>query len=111
KFLYNRQPFTVKVRCRSLYQEVIRMVKLAALFLCLGMVSVHGYTYSQNISVDIKNGKLVDLFDEIEGQSEFVFLYRDKLVADKTISISAKNENLQRLLKKALGDENLDYTI
>ncbi|NGM64851.1 SusC/RagA family TonB-linked outer membrane protein [Sphingobacterium sp. SGR-19] len=87
------------------------MIKLTALFLCLGMVAVHADTYSQNVSVDIRNGKLIDLFEEIEGQSEYVFLYRDKLVADKKINITVKNENLQRLLKRTLNAENLDYTI
>lgn len=111
KFLYNRQTFFVKERHKSLYPKAIRMIKLTALFLCLGMVAVHADTYSQNVSVDIRNGKLIDLFEEIEGQSEYVFLYRDKLVADKKINITVKNENLQRLLKKTLNAENLDYTI
>src|SRR5690606_8359990 len=111
KFLYNRQTFFVKERHKRLYQNAIRMIKLTAIFLCLGMVSVHADTYSQNVSVDIRNGKLVDLFEEIEGQSEYVFLYRDKLVADKKVNITVKNENLQRLLKKTLNAENLDYTI
>lgn len=111
KFLYNRQTFFVKERNKGLYQKAIRMIKLTALFLCLGMVAVHADTYSQNVSVDIRNGKLIDLFEEIEGQSEYVFLYRDKLVADKKINITVKNENLQRLLKKTLNAENLDYTI
>lgn len=100
-----------RYKYRSPYKNAIRMMKLTTLFLCLGMVSVYADTYSQNISVDIKNGKLVDLFEKIEGQSEFVFLYRDKLVADKQINVSAKNENLQRLLKKTLSAQNLDYTI
>lgn len=111
KFLYNRQTFFVKERHKSLYQKAIRMIKLTAIFLCLGMVTVYADTYSQNVSVDIRNGKLIDLFEEIEAQSDYIFLYGDKLVADKEINITVKNENLQRLLKKTLNAENLDYII
>ncbi len=111
KILYDRQILLDKGGYRSLYQKIFRVVKLTVFFLCLGLVSVHADTYSQNINVDIKDGKLIDLFEEIEGQSAYIFLYRDKLVADKKVTITAKNENLQRLLKKTLNTASLDYTI
>ncbi|MFC7525865.1 SusC/RagA family TonB-linked outer membrane protein [Parapedobacter sp. GCM10030251] len=87
------------------------MIKITAFLLCISMVSVYADSYSQSVSVAIENGKLTDLFEEIQEQSDFVFFYKDRLVADKTISISARNENVQRLLKKVLAKQQLDYVI
>lgn len=95
----------------DLLKKTIRMFKIVTVLLSLGMVSVYADTYSQHVNVNIKNGTLVDLFEEIQDQSNLVFLYRDNLVANKTINISARNENVQRLLKRVLGNENLDYLI
>lgn len=111
KFLYAWQAGLYRPGKSNLFQKMIRMCKIVTLFLCLGMVSVYADTYSQNISIDIKNGTLEDLFEKIQNQSEYVFLYRDNLVANKTLSVVARNENIQRLLRKVLRDRDLDYTI
>lgn len=97
--------------CNGLIQKFFRMVKLVAFFLCAGMVAVHAHTYSQNISVNIRNGTLADLFEEIQKQSEFVFFYRDDLIPKGTISISSKQENIQRLLNRVLAQQRLEYRI
>src|SRR5690554_6928753 len=111
EYLYVWQPPIYQGKGGNLLKKTIRMVKIVTVLMCLGMVSVHADTYSQNVNVNIKNGSLVDLFEEIQEQSNLVFLYRDNLVADKTINVSARNENVQRLLRKVLGSENLDYVI
>ena len=112
KYLYARQciPLLEK-QGHSFLQKIIRMFKLITFFLCAGLMSVHADTYSQNISVDIENGQLIDLFEEIQRQSDYVFFYKDRLVAGKTVSVTARNEDLQRVLKKVLAKEKLDYII
>ena len=111
EYLYVWQTASGRAEMANLLKKTIRMVKIVTVLMCLGMVSVYADTYSQSVNVDIKNGSLVDLFEEIQEQSNLVFLYRDNLVADKTVSVAARNENVGRLLKRVLGNENLDYVV
>ncbi|WP_257668211.1 SusC/RagA family TonB-linked outer membrane protein [Parapedobacter tibetensis] len=87
------------------------MIRLVAFFLFIGLLTVNAETYSQHVSVDIKNGNLTDLFQEIQEQSDFVFFYNDKLVKEKVVSVSLQNVNIRQLLKKVLPEQHLDYTI
>ncbi len=109
KYLYAKQ--LPKGNGGGIIQKAIRMIKAVAVLLCVGMVSVHADTYSQQITVNIKNGNLTDLFEKIQQQSDYVFFYQDRLVSDKRIDVSARNENMQRLLRKVLSKEDLDYVI
>src|SRR5690606_19902701 len=112
KILYAWQPFPKQGgQGYSLFQKTVLMFKITTFLLCVGMVSVYAETYSQHISVAIEKGPLTELFKEIQEQSDYVFFYQDKLVAHKTVSVSARNENIQRILKKVLAKEDLDYVI
>lgn len=105
--LVHSQPRTVSTICSTIW----RMIRLTSLFIFAGLLTVHAGTYSQHISVDIRNGKLTDLFQEIQEQSDYVVFYKDKLVAGKVVNVSARNMPLHRLLKKTLAAQGLDYTI
>src|SRR5690554_961013 len=109
KYLYAKQ--LPKGDCGGIIQKAIRMIKAVAILLCVGMVSVHADTYSQQITVDIKNGNLSDLFEKIQQQSDYIFFYQDRLVSDKRVDVSARNENMHGLLRKVLSKEDLDYVI
>ncbi|MFC3197382.1 SusC/RagA family TonB-linked outer membrane protein [Parapedobacter deserti] len=93
------------------FKKTVLMFKTVAFLLCVCMVSVYADTYSQHITINIKDGSLTDVFREIEQQSDYIFFYQDKLVKHKTVNVSARNEDLHRLLKQLLTKENLDYVI
>ncbi len=57
-------------------------------------------TYSQvtKLSLDISATKLVDVLDEIEEQSEFYFLFNEKLInTNREVSINVKNEKINEI--------------
>src|SRR5690606_9557341 len=96
---------------RTAIRMCLITVKITSLFLVLSLLSVYGKSYSQYVSVDLKRGKLVDLFEAIQEQSEYIFFYKDNLVADKQVSISVQNENLVSVLDRALRKQGLTYSI
>ena len=70
-------------------------------------------TYSQSVVISIKTERmlLTDLFSQIEKQSEFLFFYVDKDVADIKVNIKANSNQIDEILTQALAGTGLTYTI
>ena len=69
--------------------------------------------YSQSVVISIKTERmlLTDLFSQIEKQSEFLFFYVDKDVADIKVNIKANSNQIDEILTQALTGTGLTYTI
>ncbi len=71
-------------------------------------------TYSQTtrLSLDFTNTKLADVMDEIEEQSEFFFLFNEKLIkTDRKVSMSVTNQKIDKILDKLFSGTDVVYTI
>lgn len=70
-------------------------------------------TYSQSVVISIKTERmlLTDLFSQIEKQSEFLFFYVDKDVADIKVNVKANSTQIDEILAQALTGTGLTYTI
>lgn len=92
---------------------LLRVMKIYALLLFITISKVFSVnTYSQNITISLKNSSLEMVLEEIEQKSEYSFFYNNNLVdISKNISITAQNENINNLLAKLFLDTNIDYKI
>lgn len=98
---------------RSLMKILFKM-KLTFLFLLTGLITVSASSYSQNtrLDVNVKNNSLVDLFKEIEENSEFYFFYqKEELTEQENISVTKKNAKVTEILDEALDGTALEYKI
>ena len=69
-----------------------------------------GNSYSQNarLSLNLKDVSIEDILDEIENQSEFFFLFNQKLVnVDRKVDINVKNERIKDILANLFTDEDI----
>src|SRR6266536_2457081 len=75
--------------------KTLRIMKLAAflLFAAAMHVSAKGLTQDK-ITLSLKNAPLEKVFDAIETQSGFVFIYKNETVKDKKVSIQVTNVSL-----------------
>lgn len=66
----------------------------------------------KNITVNIKNGDLKSLFENIEKQTDYVFSYRDDVLdIGKPVTVQAKDTPVANVLDKALEGTNLEFKI
>jgi len=67
---------------------------------------------AQKISLSKSNATLQSVFREIKAQSGFNFIYTDDILQkSKRVNISAKNEEIESVLKKLFDGQPLDYQI
>jgi len=94
--------------------KTIRIMKLTVGLILFTMMTASAVnTYSQNarISLNVKDATILDIFREIERNSEFGFFYKsEELNLEKRQSITVSDVTIDEVLRKVL-DENCSYKI
>ncbi|MFA5816434.1 MAG: TonB-dependent receptor [Bacteroidales bacterium] len=109
----NFKPFGELVY-RSL-KKTLMIMRFSIILLILGIVQAHANnTYSQKtrLSINFSDTELVRVLDKIEDESEFFFLYNEKLLdTNRKVSIDAKNQLIGVVLEQLFGGTDVMYTI
>lgn len=90
-------------------------MKLAAFCLtCFLSTASAGSVYSQSarISLSMKNVSVEDVLTTIEENSEYHFLYNNKLVnVDRRVNIDAKNKSIETILNEIFKATNIEFKV
>lgn len=75
-------------------------------------ISATVYSQSTKLSLDVRNKSIHEILFEIEGMSEFRFIYQsEKINLDKKVSLKVKNQTVETILNRILRDEDVAYEI
>ncbi len=115
------KPFKVmcKIRLFVPYYGNFKKTMLAMyLFVLITFISIvqaaakPGYSQSIRFSFNPGNVSLRELFNQIEKNSEFVFLYHDSTIdLNKEVFVKAENETVEQVLEKVLGPAENNFKI
>lgn len=126
KTLTNFKPIQNKSMKKKVWDHALGILFLRAnkilltmkLTLCIILFSFWGATatdlYSQNtkISLDYKNTSLKEVLGAIENQSEFFFLYSEKIIdVNRAVNIEAHGITIEKILDKIFVGTNVNYTL
>ncbi len=96
-------------------KPILLIMRFAIIFLVLGIVQAYSNdTYSQKtrLTISFSDTELVKVLDKIEEESEFFFLFNEKLLdTQRKVSIDAKNQLLNPVLDKLFAGTDINYTI
>jgi TonB-linked SusC/RagA family outer membrane protein len=96
------------------WKKTIRIMKLTVgliLFTLFTASAVSSYSQTARISLNMNNATIVDIFREIERNSEFGFFFKsEELNLENKKSIRVSDATIDEVLKKVL-DENCTYKI
>lgn len=75
--------------------------------------SYAGNVHSQNarVSIRMNNVKLDKILNEIESQTDYLFIYNNQVNIDKIASVRAKNEAVAQVLDKILANTGINYEL
>ncbi len=98
-----------------LMTKIIRAMKITTLLIVIGIVNVmasNSYSQKARISLDMTDASLETVLDEIESQSEFYFLFNQKLIdADRKVQLNAKNQKIETVLDDLFTGTNVNYVV
>jgi len=96
------------------WKKTIRIMKLTTGLIIFSVLTTYAVnTYSQNarLNLNIKNANIIDIFREIERNSEFGFFFKsEEMNVERRQSVSVSGATIDEVLKKVL-DENYSYKI
>lgn len=96
----------------SLLFRFLKIMKLSFFVLLLGMSAVFAESKAQNLTLNLRNVKLEDVFSSVSNQSNYKFFYNDKILKDApTVSVQLKNASISDVMEQILGDQNLSYKV
>jgi TonB-linked SusC/RagA family outer membrane protein len=104
---------------RELYycslEKNLKIMRNALILLLLGVLQANAIdTYSQNtkLSINFSDTELTKVLDTIEAESEFFFLYNEKLLdTERKISITEKDQLINVILDEMFKGTDVKYTI
>jgi type II secretory pathway component GspD/PulD (secretin) len=104
--------------CRSglsrppLARQTIKFMKLTTVLLFAACLQVSANGFSQRVTIKENNVTLRQVFEEIRKQTGIQFFYAvNTMQVAKPVSISVKNEPLDKVLELCFRDQELTYTI
>ncbi len=99
----------------SSLKKTLLIMRIAAFLMILGMLqayAVESYSQKTKISLDFSNTELIKVLDNIEMESEFYFLYNEKLLdTDRKVSIDVENQPIIAILDNLFAGTDVKYTI
>jgi len=92
-----------------------KIMRLSVFFLFFFVAQAYStVTYSQQklLTLKMQGAKVIDVLNKIESESEFFFLFNQKLLdTERQVNITVKDENIGNILTKIFDQTNVTYLI
>lgn len=101
----------------SFKKEVKRLlllmkITLIILFICIFQLqAVTSYGQNTQLSLNVEEASLSEIFNKIEKQSEFLFNFKDSDINHVTVKINIKNGKIEEILSQVLKNTDLTFSI
>jgi TonB-linked SusC/RagA family outer membrane protein len=96
-------------------KKILLIMRIAAFLMILGILqanAIDAYSQKTRLSLNFTGTELVKVLDQIEQESDFFFLYNEKLLdAERKVNIEAKNQLISSILDDLFSGTNVKYTI
>ncbi len=101
-------------KCNPGLNKVLLIMKITTFLILISILTISASTYSQSVklNLNIKNANIIEVFDEIEKQSDFGFFFKsDQLNLVKRYNIDFEKASIDDVLEYILKDQNANYRI
>jgi TonB-linked SusC/RagA family outer membrane protein len=100
-----------KINVNNLKREIkIGLTIRLLLSFCCVLLSVVSYAQNAKVSLNRKNAPVKELLNDIEKQTDYLFVYSSELV-NFSASISAKNETVNSVLNRLFSDRSIRFEL
>ena len=82
------------------------------LFVCIFYtMAENGYTQNARVTLNKRNVSLKDVLNEIESQTDYLFIYNNEVNTREKVSVKAKQQAVSNVLKSLLKNKDVDYSM
>ena len=99
---------------KTRFKQILRIMRITTflLFVCV-FCSFAENTHSQNarVSINKHDVRLDEVLNEIEKQTDYLFVYNNQVNANSKVSLKADNSPVSDVLNTLLKNSNIEYSI
>ena len=95
-------------------QKILRIMKCTFIFMLAFTIQASASSYAENTSLtlNLENANLKEVFQKIEGQSDFSFFYKDEIIdQERQYNVNLNDANIHDVLNRVLGSQGLTYKV
>ncbi|MGL4851171.1 MAG: TonB-dependent receptor [Phocaeicola sp.] len=96
------------------YKQIFRIMRITTFLLVICVFCSYAentHSQSSKVSINISNVKLNKVLDEIESQTDYLFIYNQQVDMDRTVSVEAEDKPVSEVLNTALSNTGIQYEI
>lgn len=94
------------------FRRIFIIMKLIFLISLFAVVSTSASTYSQSVKLSLKEASILEVLQQIEAQTDFVFIYKNNLINSKTkVDVKVEGDNIKEILNEVLNPVGIKYEI
>lgn len=96
------------------FKQIFRIMRISTFLLMVRVFcSYAGNAHSQNakVSIHMNNVKLDKILNEIENQTDYLFIYNNQVDINKITSVKVKNEAVAQVLDRILSGTGINYEL
>lgn len=95
-------------------KHFFRIMKITTLLLFVGILSIYAedsYSQKARVTINEKNIRLEKVLTEIEKQTDYLFIYNDKVETDQNVSVKANTKPVYQVLNDLFKETNVSYSM
>ena len=90
----------------------MRLSVFFLLFLVAQTFATVTYSQQTRLTFKMQDAKVIDVLSKIEDESEFYFLFNQKLVdVERQVNVDVKDENVEKILSRIFENTNVSYLV
>jgi len=107
KRTYHRIP-----ACRNFTRKCLGIMKYTAVIILSFCMQVSATAFSQKVSLNARNARLENIFNQIRQQTGYNFLYKNEVLETaRPVTVSVRSRHLPEVLNELFRDQGLTYDI
>lgn len=92
--------------------KIMRLSIFFLLFCFSQAMAVSGYAQQTRLTLKMENVKVVDVLDEIENNSQFYFLFNQKMIdVERKVSINVKDKVIDKILEDLFSGTEVNFLV
>ncbi len=95
--------------------KIWKTMRLSLFFVLLFVAqswAIDSYSQQTRITMNMSDAKVIDVLNEIENETDFFFLFNQKLVdVERKVDIEVSQEKVEKVLDRLFGNTNVSYKL
>ena len=98
--------------CLTKLWKIMRLSVFFLFVMAAHMWAADSYSQVTRLSLEMKDSRVIDVLGEIEGKTEFYFLFNQKLVdVERKVNMEVRNQKIEEILSSLFSGTNVNFLV